>query len=122
MVNPVESDEAVMRQVRESVDRENSALALVLQRAELSEAELEAVRAVLRKLALVRLDDLRVPPGFNLLPDGEVGSVNSDTPEWRSYQTAKAFIDDADHLERSLFCAHRRALELTRRPGNADES
>lgn len=113
MVNPAESNDEIMRQIRETVDRENSALALVLHRAELSEADLEATRAVLRKLALVQLDDLRVPPGFNLLPDGEVGSVNSGTPEWRSYQTAKTFIEDADHLERALFCAHRRAMELT---------
>lgn len=43
--------------------REDSALALVVQRAGVSAAEIETTRGVPRKLAQVDLDDLRVPPG-----------------------------------------------------------
>lgn len=110
-MNQAEAD-AIVQRSREAVERETNALALVLKRADVSADDLDATRAVLRKLALVELDDLCVPPGFNLLADGEVGSVNKETPEWQAYQDASGFVQDANHLEIVLFRAHRRAMEL----------
>lgn len=106
-------NDLIMQRARQRVERQANALALVLQRAEVSSGDIETARAVLRKLALVELDDLCVPPGFNLLSDGEIGSVNSDTPEWQLWKDAKDLVDDANHLEIALFRAHRRAMELT---------
>lgn len=93
-------------------DNEFDALALVLQRADVSADDLETTAAVLRKLALVELHDLCVPPGFNLLNDGSVGSVNSKTPEWQYWATAQDFVNKANSLEVALFRAHRRSLEI----------
>lgn len=92
-------NDMVMRQARERVEREMNALALVLDRAEISAEDLETTRAVLRKIALVELDDLCVPPGFNLLENGEVASVNQKTPQWQFYQDAQTFVGDANHME-----------------------
>lgn len=104
-------NDLIMQRARQRVERQANALALVLQRAEVSSGDIETARAVLRKLALVELDDLCVPPGFNLLPDGEVGSINRNTPEWQFWSDAKDFVTDANHLEIALFRAHRRCNE-----------
>lgn len=87
---------------REIVERETNALAMLVERADVSEQDLEAMRGVLRKLASVQFDDLLVPPGFDLLPNGEVSRANSHTPEWKFYQAAKTFTEDADYLEVAL--------------------
>lgn len=93
---------------REIVERETSALAMLVERADVSERDLEATRAVLRKLASVQFQDLLVPPGFDLLPNGEVSCANTHTPEWKFYQAAKSFTDDADYLEVALGRVQRR--------------
>ncbi|WP_207554000.1 hypothetical protein, partial [Mycobacteroides abscessus] len=72
--------------------REDSALALVVQRAGVSAAEIETTRGVLRKLAQVDLDDLRVPPGLNMSSDREAGGATPETPAWQSYMAAAAFV------------------------------
>ncbi|RFZ11165.1 hypothetical protein DSM43518_02005 [Mycobacterium marinum] len=90
------------------IERELKAITMVLDRAEIPAEALETTRDVLRKLAVVDLDDLCVPPGFNLLASGEVASANRATPEWQFYQSAQGFIDDANHLECTLFRAHLR--------------
>ncbi|MBX9919114.1 MAG: hypothetical protein K2Y33_04675 [Mycolicibacterium frederiksbergense] len=59
----------------------------------------------LRQLGLINLDDLKVPPGFNLLPDGEVGSVNSDTAEWQFWSGLNHLRDNAEHLSDVLMRA-----------------
>lgn len=110
-MNAVQNDDPIVARGRERAEREADALALVLARAELSIDDVETAECVLRKLALVELDDLQVAPGFNLLCNGEVGSVNDNTPEWQFWSDAKDFIDDANHLEIALFRARRRAAE-----------
>jgi hypothetical protein len=52
----------------------------------------------LRELSKVDIQDLVKPPGFNLLADGEVGSVNTDTPEWQFWSMLSKHKEDADHL------------------------
>lgn len=91
--------------------REDSVLALVVQRAGVSGAEIEVTRSVLRKLALVALDDLRVPPAFNVSTGGEVGSANPETSAWRSYMDAADFVATAGRLEAALQRGHCRALD-----------
>lgn len=91
--------------------REDPALALVVQRAGVSAAEIEATRGVLRKLALVALDDLRGPPGFNVSSGGEVGSANPETSAWQSYMDAADFVATAGRLEAALQRGHCCALD-----------
>ncbi|MFV8161403.1 hypothetical protein ACNQVK_04685 [Mycobacterium sp. 134] len=93
---------------REIVERETRALAMLVERADVSEQDLEATRRVLRKLASVQFEDLLVLPGFVLLPDWEVSRANTHTPEWKFYQAAKTFTDDADYLEVALGRVQRR--------------
>ena len=105
----------VMERARACVERENDALALVLGRAEISDDDLKATRAVLRKLALVELNDMKIAPGFDLLADGSVGSAE--------------IIDDGRHAGsaayRSLALSARNAAllssPLTLPPGRYDE-
>ena len=85
-------------QALDRVLREKDAQRLVLNRAGVSSADLETIRRTLTQLAGVNLDDLKVPPGFNLLPDGSVGSVNQETPEWQRWSTANDFLEDCRHL------------------------
>lgn len=108
-------DDPIVQRARERVERQASALALVLERAEVSIDDLDAARCVLRKLAVVELDDLKIPPGFNLLPDGSVGSVNNETPEWQLWSDANDFVVDANHLEIAMFRGRMRAVELAKR-------
>ncbi|MDO3331326.1 hypothetical protein [Mycobacteroides abscessus] len=91
--------------------REDSALALVVQRAGVSAAEIETTRGVLRKLAQVDLDDLRVPPSLNVSSDGEVEGANPETPAWQSYMAAAAFVAAAGRLEAAVQRGHCSALD-----------
>jgi hypothetical protein len=85
-------------QVVERVLRERDAQRMVLQRAGVSLKDLETTQRVLMDLGRVNLSDLCVPPGFNLLADGSVGSVNERTPEWQRWSTASQFADDCQHV------------------------
>jgi hypothetical protein len=77
---------------------------LVVARAGVSQADLIATHRTLRALGAVELDDLMVPPGFTLLPDGQVGQANTETQEWRdwsaAHQLAETSIDLASDLVR----------------------
>ena len=74
-------------------------------RADVSHEELGTTYRTLHKLGYIKLDDLMVPPGFNLLDDGEIGSVNTWTPEWRLWSDLKALAEDAQHLAGALIGA-----------------
>ncbi|MGL5441292.1 MAG: hypothetical protein ACRDDJ_02330 [[Mycobacterium] stephanolepidis] len=56
----------------------------------------------LRALGAVNLDDLRVPPGFDLLADGDVANANPETAEWQDWATAQRLIDQSAHLSERL--------------------
>jgi hypothetical protein len=94
--------EARMAELRARVEErracEEAAWELVIQRAGVSLQDLATTRRTLMDLGYVILDDLCVPPGFNLLSDGEVGSVNAETPQWQHWSTAKTFVEDCQHL------------------------
>jgi len=53
---------------------------------------------LLSRLGAVDLDDLCVAPGFNLLPDGSVGSINAHTPEYKLYAKLSDLVDAARRL------------------------
>ncbi|TEA09099.1 hypothetical protein [Mycobacteroides salmoniphilum] len=89
-----------MRYSREYAAWQARAYALVLERAELSPDAVETARCVLRKLALVELDDLT-------------------DAEFRA--EANNFVQDANHLEISLFRAHyRNRIGLAEEPRDPD--
>jgi len=85
-------------EIRARQEREAAAWQLVVERSGLGQEDLAHARHTLLELSRVNLDDLCVPPGFNLLPSGEVSSVNSDTPEWQHWSTAKTFAEDCHHV------------------------
>lgn len=93
---------------REIVERETSVLAMLVERADVSEQDLEATRGVLRKLASVQFQDLPVPPGLDMLPNGK---MSRSYTEWKFYHAAKTFTDGADYLEVALGRVQRRRPE-----------
>jgi hypothetical protein len=90
-------------EIKARIGREWAARQMVIERAGVSKADLLAAARVLSAIANVNLDDLRVPPGFNVLPDGEVGSVNADTHEWQHWSTANTLREDAGHIANVLY-------------------
>jgi hypothetical protein len=80
-------------QIRDRIQREQAARAMVVARAGVSQADLLTTFNTLRALGEVQLDDLMVPPGFTLLPDGQVGEANTETQEWRDWSTAHQFAE-----------------------------
>jgi hypothetical protein len=88
----------IRAQVQDRVLRERDAQKLVLNRADVSLKDLETTRRTLLALGLVNVDDLCVPPGFNLLADGTVGSINQDTPEWKRWSTASRFAEKCQQV------------------------
>lgn len=108
---PPQSATDIIDRAKACVERESDALALVLDRAEIRPSDLDVTRSVLRKLALVELDDLKVAPGFELLADGSVGSANTETTEWQYWRTAQDLVEDANHLEIALSRAYYRTME-----------
>lgn len=77
----------------ERIEREQAARAMVVARSGVSQADLLTTFRTLQTLGEVQLDDLMVPPGFTLLPDGQVGEANTETPEWRDWSTAHQFVE-----------------------------
>lgn len=82
--------------------REQRARKMLFERSDVTLDELRITAAVLARLGEVKIDDLCVPPGFNLLPDGDVGSINADTPEYRLYAELRDLVDDARRLGHQL--------------------
>lgn len=78
--------------------REQKARTVLVERSDVTLDELRLTAAVLSRLGAVTLDDLCVPPGFNLLPDGSVGSINADTPEYRQYAEVRDLVDGSHRL------------------------
>jgi hypothetical protein len=83
-------------------DRERTARKMLIDRADVTLDEVLAASRTLNKLGKVNLDDLRVPPGFNLLPSGEVGSVNNETPEWQQWAAVSDLVDECRRLSYQL--------------------
>lgn len=81
-----------------TIARETAARQDFVKRAHPSHEALITTMRTLRALGQINLDDLLVPPGFNLLDDGEVGSVNTNTPEWQSWSFIDQLRDQAEHL------------------------
>ena len=71
---------------------------MLLERSDVTLDELRLTAAVLSRLGAVDLDDLCVAPGFNLLPDGSVGSINAHTPEYKLYAELSDLVDAARRL------------------------
>lgn len=86
-------------------DREREARQQLVKRAGVDYDDLVTTFRTLRALGAVNLDDLKVPPGFNLLADGEVGSVNCDTPEWLLWSALSHLAEDAAYISRELLHA-----------------
>lgn len=96
-----------MNIIEEIEARESRARAMLIERSDVTLDELRLTAAVLSRLGQVEIDDLCVPPGFNLLPDGSVGSINAHTPEHRLYAELRDLIDDARRLGYQLGRASR---------------
>lgn len=88
--------------IREHYRREYAANRLVVMRSGVTRADLVTTFRTLRALGAVSLDDLRVPPGFDLLPDGDVAMANPETVEWQDWATAQRLIDQSAHLSEHL--------------------
>jgi hypothetical protein len=43
-----------------------------------------------------------VPPGFTLLPDGQMGQANTETQEWRDWSAAHQLVETAIDLASDL--------------------
>ncbi|MGU3650615.1 hypothetical protein [Mycolicibacterium sp. A43C] len=86
-------------------EREREARQQLVTRSNVDYADLVTTYRTLRALGEINLDDLKVAPGFNLLADGEVGSVNCDTPEWLFWSALSRLAADADYLARELLRA-----------------
>ncbi|MDD7813721.1 hypothetical protein PP713_14215 [Mycobacterium sp. CSUR Q5927] len=91
--------------------RELQARMMLVERADVSLDELRLTAAVLSRLGAVEIDDLVVSPGFNLLPDGSVGSANTGTPEWRLYAELGDMVDNARRMGYQLGRAESEARE-----------
>lgn len=99
--------------IRSRYEREDGANRLVVMRSGVRRADLVTTFRTLRALGAVNLDDLRVPPGFDLLPDGDVANANPDTVEWQYWATAQRLIDQSAFLSERL-CKAEEELELAR--------
>lgn len=99
--------------VAELLARDRAARAMLIERSGVTPVELWAAAEVLAKLAAVDLDDLLVPPGFVLLPDGSVGEANTRTPEWRFWARCNDLVDDSRRLHHELLRAREEAISLT---------
>lgn len=88
--------------IRAHNQRVHAANRLVVMRSGVTQAELVTTLRTLRALGAVNLDDLRVPPGFDLLPDGDVANANPETVEWQDWATAQRLIDQSAHLSERL--------------------
>jgi hypothetical protein len=89
-------------QIRNDIERRLAARALVVARACVSQADLIATNRTLRALGAVELDDPMVPPGFTLLPDGQVGQANTETQEWRDWSAAHQLVETSINLASDL--------------------
>jgi len=90
--------EQLRTQAQERILRERESLKLVLARSGVSLDDLATARRVLMDLGRVDLRDLHVAPGFRLLGDGSVGSVDTDTAEWQHWSRANTFVEDCQSL------------------------
>lgn len=88
--------------IREHYRREHAAHRLVVMRSGVTQAALVTTFRTLRALGAVNLDDLKVPPGFDLLPGGDVANANPETVEWQDWATAQRLIDQSAHLSERL--------------------
>lgn len=89
--------------ILEEIDnREHWAREMLVERAGVTLDELRLTAAVLSKIGAVTLDDLQTGAGFNLLPDGSVGSINPHTAEYRRYAELRDLVDDSRRLGHSL--------------------
>lgn len=84
-----------MNTVPEHITRERAAERDLIERSGISEDDIVATLKVLRAIGGVDLADLRKSPAFNLGPDGEVWSVNSNTAEYQHYQLMSSARDRA---------------------------
>jgi hypothetical protein len=89
-------------QIRNDIERRQAARRMVVTRAGVSYADLITTHRTLRALGTVDLDDLMVPPGFVLLPDGQVGHPNTDTQEWRDWSAAHELVETSIELASDL--------------------
>ncbi|MDM2164673.1 hypothetical protein PP352_21220 [Mycobacteroides abscessus] len=88
--------------IRSHYEREDAANRLVVGRSGVTQADLVITVRTLRALAAVNLDDLKVPPGFDLLPEGDVANANPETVEWQDWATAQRLMDQSAHLSECL--------------------
>ncbi|GLE58991.1 hypothetical protein NJBCHELONAE_43020 [Mycobacteroides chelonae] len=91
--------------IREHYQREHAANRLVVMRSGVTQADLVTTFRTLRALGAVNLDDLKVPPGFDLLPGGDVANANPETVEWQDWATAQRLMDQSAHLSECLSSA-----------------
>ncbi|SHV73170.1 hypothetical protein [Mycobacteroides abscessus] len=94
--------EGQLAAIRSRYEREHAANRLVVMRSGVTQADLMTTVRTLRGLGAVNLDDLKVPPGFDLLPEGDVANVNPETVEWQDWATAQRLIDQSAHLSERL--------------------
>lgn len=88
--------------IREHYQREDAANRLVVMRSGVTQSDLVTTFRTLRALSAVNLDDLKVPPGFDLLPGGDVANANPETVEWQDWATAQRLMDQSAHLSERL--------------------
>lgn len=88
--------------IRSHYEREDAANRLVVMRSGVTQQDLVTTVQTLRALGAVNLDDLKVPPGFDLLPEGDVANANPETVEWQDWATAQRLIDQSAHLSERL--------------------
>lgn len=90
--------EEAHERARIRLERESQIRQEFIARSGLSHDALVTTYRTLRELSKIDISDLVTPPGFNLLDDGSVSSINADTPEWQQWSQLDQLKQRADDL------------------------